>query len=399
MKKLLLSLSGLLLISTASFSQTTIFEDDFESGSGNWTLNVGGAGANDWIVNNSYTGTILTSTPTQPVAITNAPTSQYMHIHNATTACAGFGECQAVFLAANGGDKTAEMTSTISTTGMTSVTLDFWYLCMGGGNTYGTVDYSLDGGSTWTSASPNYQGQMQWTSQSLTNAAWDNQPSLKFRLHWIEGGTGSDPAFSVDDFIITGTGGGTNSIATGGSIQPTTWCEGVTTTVQVDFTSSGTFTTGNIYTAELSDATGSFAAPTAIGTLTSTANTGMITGIILGSTPAGTGYRIRVVSSTPVSIGTDNGVDLVIDPCLGIDEEATSIVSIYPNPVSSTLNILFGTASDKEITLFSVVGEKVKSKTTSGLNATFDVSELPSGVYMIQVESNNITITKRVIVR
>ena len=50
----------------------------------------------------------------------------------------------------------------------------------------------------------------------------------------------------------------------------------ITASGTVDFTSSGTFNGGNIYTAELSDASGSFASPTSIGTLTSTANSGTI---------------------------------------------------------------------------------------------------------------------------
>jgi hypothetical protein len=37
----------------------------------------------------------------------------------------------------------------------------------------------------------------------------------------------------------------------------------------------------------------------------------MILGVISGATPAGTGYRIRVVSDNPLTIGTDNGVDLI----------------------------------------------------------------------------------------
>ena len=321
MKKLLLSLAGFIVFSTVSFSQTTLFQDDFESGSGNWTLNVGGFGSNDWIVNNAYTGGIFTTTPNQPGAITNSPNSQYMHIYNPGLACGSFNECQAIFLAGSGGDKTAEMTSPISTIGMTNVTLDFWYLCMGDIATYGLVEYSLDGGSSWSAASPNYQGQFQWLAQSLTNVAWDNQASLKFRLHWIESVTGNDPSFSFDEFIITGTSGGaSNTITTATNLTPTSWCEGNPMTFQVNFTSTGTFTAGNIYTAELSDATGSFAAPTAIGTLASTANSGMIVGLVLGSTPAGAGYRIRVVSDSPVTIGVDNGVDLTIGtpPTVGL---------------------------------------------------------------------------------
>lgn len=83
--------------------------------------------------------------------------------------------------------------------------------------------------------------------------------------------------------------------------------------VNVPFTSTGTFNGGNIYSAELSDATGSFASPTVIGTLTSTANSGTINATIPANTTSGTLYRIRVVSDNPAVIGTDNGTDLTIN--------------------------------------------------------------------------------------
>jgi hypothetical protein len=82
--------------------------------------------------------------------------------------------------------------------------------------------------------------------------------------------------------------------------------------VNVPFTVSSTFNAGNIFTAQLSDASGSFTAPTNIGTLTSTTD-GTINTTIPASTPAGNGYLIRVVSSDPVVSGSDNGTALVID--------------------------------------------------------------------------------------
>ncbi|MDD4214785.1 MAG: HYR domain-containing protein, partial [Bacteroidales bacterium] len=89
-----------------------------------------------------------------------------------------------------------------------------------------------------------------------------------------------------------------------------TLCEGES--LNVDYTVSGTFNAGNIFTAELSDATGSFATPVAIGTLASTTDGTISCTIPLGTTE-GTAYRIRVVSSDPVVTGTDNGSDITIN--------------------------------------------------------------------------------------
>ena len=82
--------------------------------------------------------------------------------------------------------------------------------------------------------------------------------------------------------------------------------------VNIPYTISGTFTAGNIFTAQLSDATGSFASPVAIGTLTST-NAGTINATIPFTTASGTAYRVRVVSSNPATTGSNNGANLTIN--------------------------------------------------------------------------------------
>lgn len=97
---------------------------------------------------------------------------------------------------------------------------------------------------------------------------------------------------------------------TTGTITGSPFCAG--TGVTVPFTSTGTYTS-NTYTAQLSNSSGSFASPTAIGTLVSNANSGNISATIPGGATTGTGYRIRVVSSSPAVTGTDNGVNLTIN--------------------------------------------------------------------------------------
>jgi hypothetical protein len=83
------------------------------------------------------------------------------------------------------------------------------------------------------------------------------------------------------------------------------------TPVRVSYTVSGSLDPSNVFTAQLSDETGSFATPTAIGSLAGTAG-GTITGILPAGVVTGSGYRVRVVASSPATIGTDNGQDLSI---------------------------------------------------------------------------------------
>ncbi|MCX6237610.1 MAG: hypothetical protein NTY07_08655 [Bacteroidia bacterium] len=94
------------------------------------------------------------------------------------------------------------------------------------------------------------------------------------------------------------------------AISGSPFCAGAA--VSVAFTITGTFTSGNVFTAQLSDASGSFTTPVNIGSLTQT-TAGTISGTIPAGTASGSGYRIRVVSSTPVITGTDNGSNLTVD--------------------------------------------------------------------------------------
>jgi hypothetical protein len=97
-------------------------------------------------------------------------------------------------------------------------------------------------------------------------------------------------------------------------IANTAFCQGET--VSVPYTKVCTFPSGNIFSAQLSDATGSFSSPITIGTITST-NNGTISAIIPAGTPAGTGYRIRVVGSNPVTTSSDNGTNLTVNAAAG----------------------------------------------------------------------------------
>lgn len=84
------------------------------------------------------------------------------------------------------------------------------------------------------------------------------------------------------------------------SVSGAPFCQGESFTVS--FGIHFTFNSGNVYTAQLSNASGSFATPVVLGTLSGT-GAGTITCQIPAGTPAGNGYRIRIVSSNPVATG------------------------------------------------------------------------------------------------
>jgi hypothetical protein len=106
-------------------------------------------------------------------------------------------------------------------------------------------------------------------------------------------------------------------------------CQNVT----VNYNSGGiTFNPGNAFSVQLSDAAGSFTSPTIIGTLVSTLASGSIATTIPCAITAGTGYRVRVVSTNTVFTGSNNGTNLTLNP------QVTPSVSISPSPNDTFCN-------------------------------------------------------------
>ncbi|HYV93008.1 MAG TPA: sulfatase-like hydrolase/transferase, partial [Chitinophagales bacterium] len=123
----------------------------------------------------------------------------------------------------------------------------------------------------------------------------------------------TDVCNSIDDNCNGTIDEGCVSTITTGSVSGSPFCP--LAILNVPFTSSGTFNSGNIYTAQLSNKNGSFSTATPIGTLNSTAGSGTITATIPSKPKAGTNYRIRVTSSNPVVTGTNNGSNLQLVAC------------------------------------------------------------------------------------
>ena len=96
-----------------------------------------------------------------------------------------------------------------------------------------------------------------------------------------------------------------------GLLQKFSVCQGAN--FDVNFTvDNNYFSSGNIFTSQLSDVNGSFNNPVNIGTINST-NSGKITAFIPKNTVAGTKYRVRVIGSSPSYIGSDNIFDITIN--------------------------------------------------------------------------------------
>lgn len=81
-----------------------------------------------------------------------------------------------------------------------------------------------------------------------------------------------------------------------------------------------------------------------------------------------------------------------------IREQENLYFQLYPNPVNSTLYLnLSGIQGVKSITLFDVMGKALMFMSTSQNDDHIDVSGLPPGMYIVQIQANGKTATQRIV--
>jgi len=355
--QLLVLTSFIFGFSINAITQETLFFDDFESGGGNWTLNADGYGENKWIINNVYETTIGQTVPDQPSSITNNPNSSYLHIY--TTICLAklFGFCilqpgvGPLFETNTASMRKATMNQNVSTIGKSGVKFSFYYVIHGdivdGWEAHGKLAYSTNDGANWSYLPGNQLNNEFWNSVNATSTwsyyevsdvNFDNQATLKFQFEWknTSGLLGIDPPFSIDDVLISYTSDDTppTTSITNVSASEHSWCKDEKT-INVNFTATGTFNTGNEFVVELSDASGSFNSPTQIGTLASTSGGNLTaTATIPNSIPTGTGYRIRVRSTNEATTSDDNGTNIIILPVPEISIPTMPSVCVTSNIIT-----------------------------------------------------------------
>ncbi|MDP4237906.1 MAG: hypothetical protein Q8904_00355 [Bacteroidota bacterium] len=170
---------------------------------------------------------------------------------------------------------------------------------------------------------------------------------------------GPAPTVSAGAFTVTGStinASCSTPTITGTPISGSPFCAG--SAVSVPYAISGTYASGNVFTAQLSSSTGSFASPVTIGTVSSTTS-GTISAVIPTETAPGSGYRIRVVSNTPVITGKDNGSNLTVNP-------------------NNTIALSSVAGTDAQIVCINTSITNITYKTTGATGAS--VTGLPAGV-------------------
>jgi hypothetical protein len=152
----------------------------------------------------------------------------------------------------------------------------------------------------------------------LLSGALDNRPDfqLRWKYYRTSGTAVNDCAIAIDEITITTQPLPSPAISTG-LIPDLTYCITPTATTSLllpfRYTPSSSFS-GSNFTAQLSNASGAFSSPVAVGTV-ATDNTGSqsINVTLPANTPTGSGYKLRLINSDLSIDGNDNGAPFTIN--------------------------------------------------------------------------------------
>lgn len=169
---------------------------------------------------------------------------------------------------------------------------------------------------------------------------------------------------------------------------------------QLYFATMHSFLNGNLFTAELSDNNGSFQTSTVIGTLSATTS-GIISCLIPGGLPQSTGYKLRIVSTSPSKIS-----DTIR---LTLNSIVTPTATISANPgtnISPGVTVTFSSSVTNGGISPSFQWQKNGVDIPGATNATYATNNLADGdditvvltssepcVTTANVTSNELTIT------
>ena len=186
-----------------SSAQNTIWSDNFDSPSGGtsnnnagigWTLNTEGSSSNKWFINT-------------PSSIGCSSSGNALHISCTGLLCGFLGGPNEPIYSASGNNSKTAISPTISTVGISNITLSFDFICEGSvGTDFGTLALSNDGGLTWNDLPGEYSGVSSCSTKTITfPSIYENIPNLKMRFKWQEtdAADGFDPPFSIDNIQIT----------------------------------------------------------------------------------------------------------------------------------------------------------------------------------------------------
>lgn len=112
-----------------------------------------------------------------------------------------------------------------------------------------------------------------------------------------------------------------------------------------------------------------------------------------------TTYKLSAAASfngAGAGLDTTNAVT-VSNTTLHVTDLADHTVLVYPVPVQETLTLDFGVHSMGTLRLHTLLGNEVLQKSVASSQATLDMQELPTGIYLFRIETDNVQKTLKVV--
>ena len=130
---------------------------------------------------------------------------------------------------------------------------------------------------------------------------------------------------------------------------------------------------------------------------------GELTGSVYGASYYYYFYNWQIQKESTVCASERESVEMVP---VAIDEiESINSLDVYPNPATTNLSVQFNATTSETLTvsLFNVVGKLASNAIVTDLNLgqnliNVDVSELPSGIYNLELQMNGQKTTRKVVV-
>jgi hypothetical protein len=88
---------------------------------------------------------------------------------------------------------------------------------------------------------------------------------------------------------------------------------------------------------------------------------------------------------------------VTIESGVGIEESRIAMITIYPNPSSTSIIIETGISDSYNIEITSLNGQLIFNKEIEGPTNQIDLSSFQKGVYFITIRSKDFLTTKKII--
>lgn len=83
---------------------------------------------------------------------------------------------------------------------------------------------------------------------------------------------------------------------------------------------------------------------------------------------------------------------------IGVDELDANAFSLYPNPTTGVVNVVFSNATQNTtVRLKNMLGQTIETKLNVSNKTTFDLSDYSNGIYFIEVENNGAISTSKLV--